>query len=195
MQYWTTYFKANSSQRSFWPFYRGNAEDVWCKNSEVHIRLQSLMLSYIQQNLCIRSYTERIFLLPLTGSINWMTFLISKSRIYYSMEAGLMLSSSICPDNLMTFLEGFGCKILKQLSSLLCQNHSWCSHRTWLLFFFPPVTIPVTCRFQQLKKKRQSISVETKSIQSNISTIFRRGPKTRMSHISMSLPMTDVKGQ
>lgn len=127
IQYWITYFKANSSNRSFWPFYRGNTEDVWCKNSEVHVKLRSLTLSYIQQNLCLCSYREWLPLLPFRGSINWGTSFISKPSIYYSMKGGLMISSSICPDNLMEFLEGLGCTILDQFSFLLCQNHSFCA--------------------------------------------------------------------
>lgn len=127
MPHWITYFKANSSNRSFWPFYRGNAEDVWCKNPEVHIKLQSLILSYIQQDLCLRSYTEQLPLLPCPGSINSLTSFISKTSIFYSMKVGLMFNASIHPGNLMEFLEGHRCTILKQCSSVLCQNRSFCA--------------------------------------------------------------------
>lgn len=38
-----------------------------------------------------------------------------------------MLSSSVCTGNLMEFLEGHRYTILKQFSTVLCQNHPFCA--------------------------------------------------------------------
>lgn len=185
MQYWITYFKANNSNRSFWSFYRGNTEDVWCKNSEVHMLGCSLILSYIQQDQCLHSYTEWLPLLPFMGSINWLTSLISKNSIYYSMEAGLTFSSSVCPGNLTEFLEGPGCTILKAIQfSPLSKSLFLCSHRK--NFFFHHWQLQKHPDADNLKMANHFSRIKINPIQSNISPFFRKGLKTGTSHINMS---------
>lgn len=124
MQYWITHFKANSSTRGFCPFYVGKAEDVWCKNSAVRLNWKLLFWVIYSKNWV---YPAPWSDFPLC-SIDWLTSSISNPSTYYPIKAGLMLSSSICPGNLMEFLESHGCTILKTIHSSLLSLFL-CSHR------------------------------------------------------------------
>lgn len=143
-QYWITYFKQTALTELSDPFIEETLKMY-------DVRFQGctcLLLSYMQWDLCLHSYTEQIPLLPFTDSIDWLTSLISKNNIYYSMDVAVILSMSKCLDNFTEFLEGPGCTT-SDSPTQYCSKITLHSHRNSP---FPLLTILKASRNWQSKK-------------------------------------------